>query len=189
MPFFSLPGELRNAIYDQLIYPESSTLFVPKCTSTRDLIATVLSSPIYRVSRQFRNEVIQRLLAAKKVKFYDANTAIRMLKYLGKDACENLRDVSIIVIDTYSLTSTNSRDTTIATIEELTAEVLKLKGLQTLDLLYRGQRSDWAQKYNPLKEMVVLLKSRGVDATARISKLENPTMGVILFTADHAGDG
>jgi len=193
MPFFSLPGELRNAIYDQVVYPDSSTIVFISCSSAKDLIAaTVLSSPIYRVCRQIRTEAIHRLLATKELKFYDALTVIIFLKYLGKDAHENLRAIAIQVTELpwkpWAGERVGQNADVVATataVKELAAEMCKLTALCKLDLLYRIQRQSHILIYQKhLKvQLVDALKSKGVDVTARSIRLEKTGTQQLRWTA------
>lgn len=66
--FMSLPGEIRNQIYDELLFPRHTYIHIDARRS-RDLIRTVFKSNLYRTCSTIRAELLDRLCATKTLSF------------------------------------------------------------------------------------------------------------------------
>ncbi|KAF2684878.1 hypothetical protein K458DRAFT_27780 [Lentithecium fluviatile CBS 122367] len=94
--FMSLPGELRNAVYDHLLFPESDTLSMRACNSNKDIVNSIMRSPIFRVSKEIRIEALSRLLSTKRIDI-NTKTMVALFRYVGELANENVVDLSVII--------------------------------------------------------------------------------------------
>jgi hypothetical protein len=66
--FTSLPGEIRNHIYDLALFPHHSRIKT-QASHAKDLLRTILSSPIFRLCRTTRYEAFARLCKQKTLTF------------------------------------------------------------------------------------------------------------------------
>lgn len=81
--FLSLPGEIRNEIYDHATFPHHDAVAVHHCTTPRDVVAKVLKSPIFRLSSRIRVEALVRLFKTKDFDFSDYASALNFLTWAG----------------------------------------------------------------------------------------------------------
>lgn len=84
----SLPGEIRNKIYEFAIYPSLSTISLHRAPET------VLSLPIFAICRQMRSEAISKLCSNKSFSFSDLRTANAFFEMIG-DGVSDLRFITI----------------------------------------------------------------------------------------------
>lgn len=68
--FLSLPGEIRNAIYDLILFPRFPIVLI-RASHVKDILSTTHKSPLYRTSRALRSEVFARLCKTKMLDFMD----------------------------------------------------------------------------------------------------------------------
>lgn len=68
--FISLPGEIRNHIYDLALFPHHSRVRI-QASHPKDLLHTTLKSPIFRLCRTIRHEAFARLCEQKVLEFRD----------------------------------------------------------------------------------------------------------------------
>lgn len=93
MSFLALPGELRNAIYDAVLFPHHDYVAVVHCSQHKDLAATIFNSPLLRVSSQVRNEALARLYKTKTLKIVNLPTATMFLNYVGTVGENNITEL------------------------------------------------------------------------------------------------
>lgn len=84
----SLPGEIRNRIYDFAIYPSLSAIPLHHAPGT------VLSLPIFAICRQMRSEAISKLCSSKSFSFSGLRIANAFFEVIG-DGLKDLRFVTI----------------------------------------------------------------------------------------------
>ena len=84
----SLPGEIRNKIYDFAIYPSLHIISLHRAPET------VLSLPIFAICRQMRSEAISKLCSSKSFSLSGLRTATVLFEIIG-DGVSNLRYVTI----------------------------------------------------------------------------------------------
>jgi hypothetical protein len=68
--FTSLPGEIRNHIYDLALFPHHSSIKT-QASQPKDLLRTTFNSPIFRLCRTTRYEAFARLCKQKTLAFGD----------------------------------------------------------------------------------------------------------------------
>lgn len=95
MAFLSLPGELRNAIYDRALFPGHEVIQIVNCSSPEDLVRSVFNSSILRVTPRIRAEALARLCSTKEFEFHDFVSADVFLEYVGKSGKDNITSISI----------------------------------------------------------------------------------------------
>ncbi|KAL1641589.1 hypothetical protein SLS61_010030 [Didymella pomorum] len=84
----SLPGEIRNKIYDFAVYPSLHTISLHRAPET------VLSLPIFALCRQMRSEAISKLCSSKSFSLSGLRTANSFFEIIG-DSVSDLRYVTI----------------------------------------------------------------------------------------------
>jgi hypothetical protein len=84
----SLPGEIRNKIYDFAIYPSLPTMSLHRAPET------VLALPIFAICRQMRSEAISKLCSSKHFSLSGLRTVNAFFEMIG-DGVRDLRYVTI----------------------------------------------------------------------------------------------
>jgi hypothetical protein len=164
MSFLTLPGELRNAIYDQVLFPHCETIQISQCSSTKDVARYVpATSPIFHVSKQTRIEALARLFAKKRFDFLNTESAFYFLKFFHKFAEDRLVDVRLVGHMRSDLT------------DQLCSQLSSLKALKRIEFWLHKypidlEETPWrldindeikgSEGFHSLKEV---LQSRGVD--------------------------
>lgn len=92
----ALPGEIRNEIYDHATFPHHDFVAIHHCTTPRDVVSTVLKSPIFRLSPQIRTEALVRLFETKNFDFSDYASALNFLSWAGRYGELLIRDVTFL---------------------------------------------------------------------------------------------
>lgn len=95
--FLTLPGELRNRIYEFSIYPNQSKLFCAHHTGPEDIFRSLLRLPIYRVNRQVRNEALSFLCASKTFTCLNISAAATFLQYIGPSGRASLNNFELLL--------------------------------------------------------------------------------------------
>jgi hypothetical protein len=161
MDLSAFPGEIRNAIYDEVLHPAHFTVHVGKCTRPKHLVATLLQSPLHRVSRQMRLETVSRLLSTRKIWFSDVPTVITLLKYLGPEVSESITSMSL-----WAFNPLEDTRRTVNMFKEFASEVMKLRGLKALKIQFLEITLGASLAHMRfLWEVCEVLKSRGIAAT------------------------
>ncbi|CAI6341521.1 unnamed protein product [Periconia digitata] len=96
--FMSLPAEIRYEIYDQAMFPHHDYVAIYHCTAPKDVVSTVLKSPIFRLSACIRKEAMIRLFKTKLFEFSDFATALHFLGWAGKYGEELITKVKLLGI-------------------------------------------------------------------------------------------
>ncbi|KAH8731534.1 hypothetical protein GQ44DRAFT_767400 [Phaeosphaeriaceae sp. PMI808] len=83
--FLQLPGEIRNIIYAQIVFPELSSLIISfgNIRRQRHFAKSVLRHPLFRTSHQVRVETLSYLCATKHLKILGVETAIAFFHCIG----------------------------------------------------------------------------------------------------------
>ena len=68
--FLSLPGEIRNAIYDLALFPHHPRVQI-HASHAKDLLSSVFKSPLHRTCRTVRSELLARFCKTKILIFID----------------------------------------------------------------------------------------------------------------------
>lgn len=84
----SLPGEIRNKIYEFTVYTSLSNISVHRTPQT------VLSLPVFAICRQMRSEAISKLCSSKSFCLSDLRIANAFFEMIG-DGVSHLRFVTI----------------------------------------------------------------------------------------------
>lgn len=84
--FMSLPAEIRTEIYDWCMFPQHDYVAVHHCTKPKDLVSTVLKSPIFRLSAKIRMEALIQLFKTKAFEFSDVASMLAFLRWASKYA-------------------------------------------------------------------------------------------------------
>lgn len=170
MPILSLPGELRNDIYDHVIFPEHTEIELFAVTSNKDLIQTLLHHPIFRVCRELRMEAISRLLAMKNFRLHHHSTVGVFMRYLERYICQNLQHLALDRVGALGFDngpSAGLNTSTFSIYGDMIPDLLKLQVLKTLDLKY-AVYDHTAEAI--AKQTIKRLRGRGVKITAVITR-------------------
>jgi len=95
--FLNLPGELRNYIYSFIIYPHQERIAFASATDPKDLVSTLLRSPIYRTNRQIRAEALSYLCKSKTFTAINFRTAGILLEWTGPYGRAGLADMKLLL--------------------------------------------------------------------------------------------
>ncbi|ORY11418.1 hypothetical protein BCR34DRAFT_326269 [Clohesyomyces aquaticus] len=95
--FLGLPGELRNRIYELVIYPNHKNLFIAFQTSPHDIFRTFLKSHLYRTSRQVRAETFSYLCSKKSFRIINAVSAETFLRCVGPSGRQSLTSITFVL--------------------------------------------------------------------------------------------
>lgn len=136
MLFLSLPGEIRNAIYDQLMFPHHDHIRISGSTShPKDLIAGPLNSPLLRVSRTIRKECLSRLLTTKRIEIHGIRPANVFLDHICSIVKANIADLVVVLeLPLYGM------EQRVAQIIKLLSDLLELKKIKKIKI---SVQSNW----------------------------------------------
>ncbi|KZM21646.1 hydrolase [Ascochyta rabiei] len=93
--FLSLPGEVRNLIYSYAIFPSLETITIFHHADT------FLTLPVFRVSRQVRQEAVSYLCTEHTVYLSGLNVANDFFSAVGENGLRSLRHVTVRSADTW----------------------------------------------------------------------------------------
>ncbi|KAF2242636.1 hypothetical protein BU26DRAFT_524221 [Trematosphaeria pertusa] len=126
MAFLSLPGELRNKIYDEALFPNHEYLVIINCSQPRDIVCSVLSSPVFRISRRIRAEALARLCSTKRIEILDVSSANTFLDYISSTGQDNITNIVIGLKNVEQMASSHA--------DIFFANLAKLKALKSLKM-------------------------------------------------------
>ncbi|KAF2652534.1 hypothetical protein K491DRAFT_780996 [Lophiostoma macrostomum CBS 122681] len=95
--FLSLPGELRNYIYQLSVYTNINSAINILQTSQPDLFRSILSPPVFRTSRQVRHETLSYLCANNRFQLLGLRSASEFLTAIGPAGRESLACLSLVL--------------------------------------------------------------------------------------------
>ncbi|KAF2112301.1 hypothetical protein BDV96DRAFT_158278 [Lophiotrema nucula] len=96
--FLNLPGEIRNEIYQYLIFPNLQFIMIIGNTNDRCYGDSILQHPIFRMCRQVREEALSFLCANKEFHIYGVNSASRFLDYIGTAGRQSIANVMLCLV-------------------------------------------------------------------------------------------
>jgi hypothetical protein len=92
--FLRLPGEIRNQIYDQILFPRTKVIPISHGRKAHHFGKTVLNHGIFRTSHQIRSEALSFLCATKQLQFCGSDCAIAFLDCIG-NAIGDVKHITI----------------------------------------------------------------------------------------------
>jgi hypothetical protein len=95
--FLSLPGEIRNKIYDLIIYPHHHSLLIAFHNGPHDIFRSFLRSSLYRINRQVRAEAFSFLCSQKTFRIINAVSGETFLRYIGPIGRQSMTSITFVL--------------------------------------------------------------------------------------------